>query len=70
MHVLAHLHGVDSNVDLARQQGVVNLLGEQTLATNIGQGLVEDLVARRLDNDNLQGTLLSQLGEVLLQIQR
>lgn len=42
---LSHLHGVHSNIDTAVQQRVVNLLGEQTLATDVGQGLVQHLVA-------------------------
>lgn len=42
---LSHLHGVHSNIDTAVQQRVVNLLGEQTFATDVGQGLVQHLVA-------------------------
>lgn len=48
-----HLHGVHCNVDAAIQQSLIDLLGEQALATNVGKGLAEDLVASRLDNDNL-----------------
>ena len=58
-----HLHGVHGNVDAAVQQGVINLLGEQALAANVGQRLVQDLVARGLDDDDLQRALLVQLGE-------
>jgi len=59
----SHLHGVHGNVDAAVQQGIVNLLGEQALATNVGQRLVQDLVARGLDDDDLQRALLVQLRE-------
>lgn len=45
---LSHLHGVHSNIDTAVQQRVVNLLGEKTLATDVGQGLVQHLVASGL----------------------
>lgn len=64
-----HLHGVHGNVDAAVQQSIVDLLGEQTLATNVSQRLVQDLVASRLDDANLQGAILTQLGEVLLQFE-
>ena len=61
------MHG---NVNLAAQQSIIDLLGEQTLATNIGQGLVENLVAGGLDDDNLDSALLSQLREVLLRVRK
>lgn len=60
------LHGVHRNVDASVQQGVVNLLCEQALAANVGQRLVQDLVARGLDDDDLKGAILVQLGERLL----
>jgi hypothetical protein len=61
-----YLHGVHGNVDAAIQQGVIDLLGEQTLATDVSQGNVQNLVTGSLDDDNLQSTLLSQLGEASL----
>jgi hypothetical protein len=57
---------VHGDVDPAVEQGIVDLLGEQALAADIGQGHVEDLVAGGLDDDDLQGALLSQLGEARL----
>lgn len=62
----SYLHGVHGDVDAAVQQRVVNLLGEQALAANVGQRLVQDLVAGGLDDDDLQGALLVELGEGLL----
>lgn len=59
-----------SNIDAAVQQGIINLLGEQALAANVGQWLVQDLVAGGLDDDDLQGALLVELGEGLLQSRR
>ena len=58
------MHG---NVDAAVQQGVVNLLGEEALAADVGQGLVQNLVASGLDDDDVQGALLGKLGESGLQ---
>jgi hypothetical protein len=55
---------VDCNVHLATQQSIVNLLGEQALATDISQGNVQDLIACGLDNDNLHCSLFTQLREV------
>jgi hypothetical protein len=55
---------VHRDVDAAVQQGVVDLLCEQPLAADVGQRLVEDLVAGGLDDDNLKGTLLGQLSKV------
>eukprot|EP00882_Tetradesmus_deserticola_P021095 GHRQ01022825.1.p1 GENE.GHRQ01022825.1~~GHRQ01022825.1.p1 ORF type:complete len:128 (+),score=12.41 GHRQ01022825.1:261-644(+) len=64
----AHLHGVHCNVDAAIQQRLVNLLCEQALATNVGQRLVQHLVACGLDDHNLQRALLSQLSKVALHV--
>jgi hypothetical protein len=46
-----------------RKQKRTNLLGEQALAADVGQGLAQDLVARRLDDANLQGAVLGQVRE-------
>ena len=62
-----YLHGVDSNVDAAIKESIVNLLGEQALASDVGQRLVQDLVAGGLDDLDLKSALLGQLREVLLQ---
>lgn len=56
-----------SNVNASVQQSFINLLGEQTLASNICQRLPQDLVTSGLDDDDFQGTLLSELWEVGLQ---
>jgi hypothetical protein len=52
------------DVDAAVEQRVVNLLGEQALAADVGERLVEDLVAGGLDDHDLQGALLGKLREV------
>jgi hypothetical protein len=67
-HQLTHLHGVHCNVDAAIQQRLIDLLGEQALAANVGQRLVQHLVTGGLDDDNLQRSLLCQLSKVLLQV--
>lgn len=59
-----YLHGVHCNVNASIKQGLVNLLGEQALATNVSQGLAQDLVTGGLDDDDLKGTLLGKLWEV------
>lgn len=43
------LHGVDSDVHIAVEKGGVDLLREETLATDICQGLIQNLVACRLE---------------------
>ena len=63
----SHLHGVHSNVDVPTQQGIVNLLGEQPLAPNVCQGLVEHLVPSGLDHHNVQSTFLCKLWKGSLQ---
>jgi hypothetical protein len=55
---------VHGDVDAAVQQRVVDLLGEQALAADVGERLVEDLVARGLDDHDLEGALLGQLRKV------
>jgi hypothetical protein len=57
---------VHCNVDAAVQESLIDLLCEQALASNVCQGLAQDLVTCGLDDDDLQGTLLSQLREVCL----
>ena len=59
-----------SDVNATIEQSVVDFLGEQTLATDVREGLVENLVTRRLDNDNLQCTFLAELRETSLQDDR
>ena len=55
---------------LAVQQRLVDLLGEETLAADVGERLAEHLVARRLDNDNLERALLGELREARLVVLR
>lgn len=62
-----NLHGVDGDVDAAVQQRLVDLFGEQPLAANVRQRLVQDLVAGGLDDADLQGAVLRQLRVPLLQ---
>jgi hypothetical protein len=57
------MHG---DINASVEQGIVNLLGEQALASNVGQRRVEHLVARGLDDVDLDRALLVQLREVLL----
>ena len=57
----AHLHGVHRDVDAAVQQCIVDLLREEALAADIRQRLVQDLVAGRLDDADLEGAFQSQL---------
>lgn len=61
-----YLHGVDCDINTAVEQSLVDLLGEKALAADVCEGLVENLIARRLDNDNLECTLLLELGEASL----
>ena len=49
----ADLHRMYSNVNVSTKQSVINLLCEQPFATNVGQGLVQDLVTSRFDDDNV-----------------
>lgn len=58
------MHG---DVYPAPQQGVVNLLGEEALAADVSERLVQDLVARGLDDDDVDGALVLQLREGLLE---
>lgn len=58
------LHGVHCNVHFVAEQSVVNLLGEQALAPNVCQRLVQDLVTSGLDDADLNGTLSLELGKV------
>ena len=57
------LHRVDRDVDAAVEQRVVDLLGEEALAADVGEGLAEDLVARGLDDADLEGAVLREVGE-------
>lgn len=58
---------MDGDVDPALEQGVVQLAGEQALAADVRQGLVQHLVTGGLDDDDLQGTLVAKVGELGLQ---
>jgi hypothetical protein len=44
---------VHSDVNALVQQGVINLLGEKALPTDVCKRLVEDLVTSCLDDNNL-----------------
>ena len=62
----ARLHGVHGNIDAAVEQRLVNLFREQALAADVGQRLVQDLVAGGLDDADLQRAVLGQLRVSLL----
>ena len=47
------LHGVHGDVDIASEQRLLDLLGEQTLAANIGERAVGYAIARGADDDEL-----------------
>lgn len=51
------------NVNAAIKQGIINFLGEETFSTDVGERLVEDLVTSGLDDDDLEGAFLVQVGE-------
>ena len=57
------MHG---DVDAAVQQGLIDLLREEALAADVRQRLVQDLVAGRFDDADLQRALLRQLRVLLL----
>ena len=44
---------MNSNVDAPVEQSVVDFFGEESLPTDVGEGLAEDLVARGLDDADL-----------------
>ena len=48
------LHGMHGDVDLARQQRLLDLLGEKALAAGVGERPVLDAVAGGLDGANLE----------------
>ncbi len=54
------LHGMHRHVDAPVQHGVVDLLGEQPLAADVGERTVEDLISRGLDDDHLDGARPSE----------
>ena len=66
MPVHAYLHRVDSNVDATLQQGLINLLGEQSFPANVSQWLVQDLVTSGFYDANLQRIIFSELWEGFL----
>ena len=51
-HVLA---AVDSHIDVAAEERVLDLLDEQPLPAGLGEGRVLQPIARRLDHDDLAG---------------
>mmetsp|Transcript_25018 Transcript_25018/g.64579 ORF Transcript_25018/g.64579 Transcript_25018/m.64579 type:complete len:320 (-) Transcript_25018:253-1212(-) len=57
------LHRVHADVHLVGEQSNIKLLREEALAANLGEGLVQDHVTSRLHRDDLDRTLLSELGE-------
>ena len=59
-HVLHRVHG---DVDAAVEQRVVDLLGEEPLAADVREGLSQDLVSRGLDDADLEGAVLGEVGE-------
>jgi hypothetical protein len=54
---------VHGDVDAAVEQRVVDLLGEQPLPADVRQGLPQDLVARGLDDADLEGAVLGETGQ-------
>ena len=56
LHVL---HGMDGNVDGIVEKLLFKFLREQALAADCGQSPVEDLIAGCLDDDNLEGDLVT-----------
>lgn len=66
----ADLHGVHGDVDAAVQESLVDLLGEETLAADVSQGLPKDLVSRGLDDHDIQRAILLQLRVRCLQGRR
>ena len=44
---------MDGEIDAAHHQGRVEFLGEQPLAASLGQGTVDDCIARHLDDVDL-----------------
>jgi len=57
------LHRVDAEVDIAVQEAHIELLGEETLSTQILQRLVEDHVTSGLDDLDLDRVVRHQLRE-------
>jgi hypothetical protein len=52
---------VDSQVDLASENGAIEFLGEKALVSNARKGDVANAVAGRLDNDDLDSALRVEL---------
>ena len=52
---------MDGDVDLARQQGLLDLLGEQALAADLAQRAILHLVAGGLDDANLDAAGRGQM---------
>ena len=53
------MHG---KVDMTIEQRLIDLLGEQALAANLGEAPVLHPVAGRADRDNLDGTRCGEIG--------
>ena len=56
-----YLHGVHGNVHAAVNEGIVNLLGEKTLAADVSQRAIQHLVAGSFDDHQLQRAFLREL---------
>ncbi len=48
------LHRMDGNIDLPRQKRLFDFTGEQTLAANVFQGAVQNLIAQNLDDGDVK----------------
>jgi hypothetical protein len=57
---------VHGDIDTAIQQSLIDLLCEETLSTDVRERLVQNLVARGLDDLDLERALLIQLRKVAL----
>lgn len=58
---IIYLHGVDSDINAAIHECIINLFCEEALAPNVSKWLVQNLVSCCLDNYNLQCAVLFQL---------
>ena len=57
---------MNSNVNASIKESIINFLGEESLSSDICQGLVQDLISGRLDDDDFDGSILSQFRETSL----
>lgn len=61
---------MDSNVNPTVHQSIINFLGEQSLATNVCQRLIQYFVAGGLNDDDLESPVFAELGELRLHTDR